>query len=223
MSAPAPSLVEPLATVLAPERTALLVVDVQNDFGHREGVMGGFGVDMGSVDAAVDRMQQLLAAARQAGVQVFLVRLQTSALRDSAAANLRRARTGRSVPESKRVCREGTWGAEFYRVAPAPGDIEVSKWRYSSFGGTGLELQLRSQGLDTLVVCGLTTECCVETTVRDAFALDYHLFVPRDASTGYDRQMHEMSLHSMATNFAIIVDTDDVLAAWAQPASRRSS
>ncbi|MDB5817194.1 MAG: isochorismatase [Rhizobacter sp.] len=204
-----------LSTMLVPQHTALLVVDVQNDFGDKAGVMGGFGLDLSSVDAAVDRMQALLDAAHQAGVTVFLVRLQTTASRDSQAANLRRARMGRTVSESGRVCREGRWGAEFYRIEPKAGDIEVSKWRYSAFGGTGLELQLRSRGIDTLLVCGLTTECCVETTARDAFALDYHVFVPSDACTAYDPQMHRYSLQSMATNFAIIVDTATVVSAWA--------
>jgi len=203
-----------VAGMLAPARTGLLVIDVQNDFGHADGVMGKFGVDLSTVDAAVDNMQRLLDAAHGARVQVVLVRLQTSALRDSLAANLRRERIGRTVDEDRRVCREGRWGAEFYRIQAEAGDIEVSKWRYSSFGGTGLSMQLRSLGLDTLVVCGLTTECCVETTVRDAFALDYHIFVPADASTGYDAQLHAMSLRSMEINFAIIVDTAMVTAAW---------
>lgn len=207
-------LAQPLAAMLAPDRTALLVIDVQNDFAHPDGVMGRLGCDLSSVDAAVQRMELLLAAARARGVQVFLVRLQTHAARDSQAANLRRARTGQTVDEDRRVCREGRWGAEFYRIAAAPGDIEVSKWRYSSFAGTGLELQLRALGLDTLVVCGLTTECCVETTVRDAFALDHHVFVVSDASTAYERAMHEMSLRSMARNFAIVVDSESVRTAW---------
>lgn len=206
---------ESLASMIAPGRTALLVVDVQNDFAHADGVMGRFGVDLSSVDAAVDRTQELLAAAHAAGVQVFLVRLQTTAARDSRAANLRRARMGRSVPEELRVCREGRWGADFYRIAPAPGDIEVAKWRYSSFGGTGLDMQLRALQLDTLVVCGLTTECCVETTVRDAFALDFHVFVVADASTAYDRAMHEMSIRSMVQNFAIRLESPAIVAAWA--------
>jgi nicotinamidase-related amidase len=204
-----------LSPMLEPKRTALLVIDVQNDFGDKAGVMGGFGLDLSSVDAAVDRMQALLDAAHAGGVTVFLVRLQTTAARDSQAANLRRARMGRTVDENGRVCREGRWGAEFYRIEPRPGDIEVSKWRYSAFGGTGLELQLRSRAIDTLVLSGLTTECCVETTARDAFALDYHVFVPSDACTAYDPQMHRYSLQSMATNFAIITDTASVVAAWA--------
>ncbi|MES2531555.1 MAG: isochorismatase family cysteine hydrolase [Pseudomonadota bacterium] len=210
----APVLSESLAPMIAPGRTALLVVDVQNDFAHADGVMGRFGVDLSSVDAAVDRMQDLLDAAHAAGVQVFLVRLQTSAERDSRAANLRRARMGRSVPEDLRVCREGRWGSAFYRISPADGDIEVAKWRYSSFGGTGMDMQLRALDLDTLIVCGLTTECCVETTVRDAFALDFHVFVAADASTAYDRAMHEMSLRSMVQNFAIQLESADIVAAW---------
>jgi nicotinamidase-related amidase len=207
---------ETMTAMLAPTRTALLVVDVQNDFGHPDGIMSKFGMDLSTVDAAVDGMAKIIAAAHEGGVQVFFVRLQTNARRDSPAANLRRARMGRTVSEELRVCREGHWGADFYRLSPdvSAGDIEVSKWRYSSFGGTGLELQLRSLGLDTIVVCGLTTECCVETTVRDGFALDYNVFVVKDSCTAYNPQMHAISLQSMAVNFAIVVDAESVAQAW---------
>ena len=66
-----------------------------------------------------------------------------------------------------------------------------------------------------MVVCGLTTECCIDSSVRDAFHLDYHVFVVRDACATYETDLHEAALRSLDLNCAILVDTAQVVAAWA--------
>ncbi|MHB8530264.1 MAG: cysteine hydrolase family protein, partial [Caulobacteraceae bacterium] len=72
------------------------------------------------------------------------------------------------------------------------------------------------RGVDTLVVCGVATECCVDCTVRDAFHLDYHVFLGADACASYERDLHEAALKSLERNCAILVRADEVVAAWAQ-------
>jgi nicotinamidase-related amidase len=207
------SIVRPLPELLAPARTALVVIDVQNDFAAAEGAMGRVGADLSAVDAAVDRIAALVAAARAKGVPVIFVRLQTSAETDSPAATERRARQG--LADGIRPCRKGTWGEAYYRIAPQPGDVEIFKNRFSSFVNTPLDFVLRSRpGLDTLIACGLTTECCVETTVRDAFVRDYHIFVPHDAAAAYSRDLHDVSLKVLAIYFASIVSTEQILSCW---------
>jgi ureidoacrylate peracid hydrolase len=203
-----------LAEILAPSRTALLVVDVQNDFGHKDGLMGKAGVDLSAVDPAVDAIAHMVDAAHRAGVAVVLISLETSQQLDSKPATLRRTRLGQDSSESRRVCRIGTWGAELYRLIPAPADMRVSKARYSSFQNTPLDLQLRSRGIDTILVCGLTTECCVETAVRDGFHLDYNVFVVGDASATYDAALQDAALRTMGLYCALIVDSGTVAEAW---------
>jgi nicotinamidase-related amidase len=90
----------------------------------------------------------------------------------------------------------------------------VRKTRYSGFVGTDLDQRLRDMGVDTLVVAGLTTECCVDSTVRDAFDLDYHVFVAADACAAYEADIHEASLKVMALNSAILTDTAAIADAW---------
>lgn len=210
---PLSRLQRPLAEMLEPRRTALIVIDVQNDFGSPKGVSARAGFDLSSVDKAVDNVSALLDAARKQDVMVVLVKLLTSPESDSQAANERRARLGSA--NNERPCREGTWGAEYYRIAAQPGDVEVGKARYSSFVNTPLDFYLKSRpGLDTLVVCGLTTECCVETTVRDAFVRDYHVFIPHDAATAYSRDVHDVSLKILGIYFASIVSTEQILSCW---------
>ncbi len=203
-----------LREALSPRRTALLIIDVQNDFGHRDGVMGQAGVDLSRVDAAVDRMDDLARGAREAGATVVFIGLQTTLAKDSPGAIRRRARMGKSSEESKRVCREGTWGAEWYRIAPEPGDIVMAKWRYSSFQDTQLDAMLKARGVDTIIATGLTTECCVETTVRDAYHIEYNAFVAADACASYGTDLQDVSIKTMRLHFAIDLETRAILEAW---------
>ncbi|PTT71907.1 isochorismatase, partial [Pseudomonas sp. HMWF010] len=94
------------------------------------------------------------------------------------------------------------------------GERVIEKTRYSGFWGTDLDARLKGLGVDTLVVAGVTTECCVDSTVRDAFNLDYHVFVVADACAAYEADLHAASLKAMALNSAILTDTAAVASAW---------
>jgi nicotinamidase-related amidase len=128
----------------------------------------------------------------------------------------RRRRRGRDPEIAGGLCRVGTPGADFVGPRPLAGDTVIAKLRYSGFHRTGLDAALKQLGVDTLVVGGLTTECCVDCTVRDAFHLDYHVFVATDACATYDANLHEGALKSLELNCAILTSADDVAAAWTQ-------
>lgn len=202
-----------LAPMIDPGRTALAVIDVQNDFAAPEGVLGRAGVDLSPLEPALERIEALLAAARAAGATVVLVRVVTRPETDSQALKLLFARRG--LPEDAlALCRAGTPGADYHRIAPRPGEIEIEKPLYSSFHGTGLEDELRARGIDTLVVCGFSTDCCVDTTVRDAFHRDFSVFVVADATAAYAPELHHGALDALAKNCALLVETEAVQAAW---------
>ncbi|HEX9523785.1 MAG TPA: cysteine hydrolase [Reyranella sp.] len=202
-----------LAEMIDPKRTALVIIDVQVDFGAPDGLYGKVGCDLSRVEPAIDHMIELHDAARRAGVFTVFVRLETGPATDSMPAQERRLRNGTN--NGGRPCLAGTPGAEYYRVKPRAGDAEVVKHRYSTFTNTTMEFVLRARpGLDTLVVCGLTTECCVDTAVRDAFVRDYHLFLPRDASASYRSDMHDTTFDIFAQYFAVVTTTADVTKAW---------
>jgi nicotinamidase-related amidase len=90
----------------------------------------------------------------------------------------------------------------------------VWKSRYSGFHGTDLDETLKRLRRDTLVVGGLTTECCVDSTVRDAFHLDYHVFVARDACAAYDPLFHDGALKILEANCAMLVEVETVIDVW---------
>lgn len=204
-----------LAGWIAPGRTAVLIVDMQVDFAAPEGVLGGHGVDMSVVEPALAAAERLTDSARAAGVPVVFVGLFTTPETDSPAWNERMRRRGGDPEVDAVLCRAGQVGSDFYGPRPAPGELVVAKTRYSGFVGTDLDVQLRKMGVDTLVVAGLTTECCVDSTVRDAFDLDYHVFVAADACAAYEADIHAASLKVMELNSAILTDTAAVVAAWA--------
>jgi ureidoacrylate peracid hydrolase len=210
---PTASATDDLTGWISPKRTAVLVIDMQVDFASPDGVLGAF-IDMGVVKPALAAAEKLVADARAAGVPVVFVGLSTTAETDSAAWNERMRRRGGDPDVDAALCRAGQVGSEFYGPQPAPGELVVHKTRYSGFVGTDLDMQLTKLGVDTLVVAGLTTECCVDSTVRDAFDLDYHVFVAADACAAYEADIHDASLKVMELNSAILTDTAAIADAW---------
>jgi len=211
-----------LADWIAPARTALLVVDMQVDFAAPEGVLGRTGVDLSTVPAALAAAERLANAARAAGVLVVLVGLSTSPQTDSPAWRERVRRLGGDPDVDMAICRSGQMGSVFVGPQPGPGDWIEAKTRYSPFGHGprdqgDLAQRLRARGVDTLVVCGLTTECCVDCTVRDAFALDFHVFVAADACAAYEPDLHDGALKALGLSFALITNSQDVVSAWRAP------
>lgn len=205
--------VDGLATWIAPLRTAVVVIDIQVDFASVEGALGPY-LDMAAVQPAVAAAERLVEAARGAGVPVVFVGLFTSPETDSASWKERMRRRGGDPDNESALCREGEVGSDFYGPKPLPGELVVRKTRYSGFVGTDLHARLKALGVDTLVVAGLTTECCVDSTVRDAFSLDYHVFVATDACAAYEADIHAASLKVMELNSAILTDTGQVADAW---------
>jgi ureidoacrylate peracid hydrolase len=202
---------------LAPRRTALVIVDMQVDFASPDGEAARGGADLRAVAPALANADRLARAARRVGATVVFVGLQTSPETDSPAWSERVRRLGGDPNRQLALCRRGSPGATFIGAAPAEGDLVVMKSRYSAFFGTDLLDQLGRRNVDTLVVCGVTTECCVDATVRDAFHADLHVFVAPDACAGYDDRLHDAALTSLAQNFAILVDTGQVERAWSEP------
>jgi ureidoacrylate peracid hydrolase len=203
-----------LADWIAPGRTAVLVVDMQVDFASPDGVLGAAGVDLSAVPAALAAAERLVAAARSAGALVIFVALSTSPSTDSPAWAEQMWRRGDNPEAEASLCRAGRPGAAFFGPQPEAGDVVIYKRRYSGFFGTALHQTLDDLGVDTLVICGLTTECCVDCTARDAFHLDYHVFIAADACAAYAPDLHTAALKALALNCAIIIDTEAAIAAW---------
>jgi ureidoacrylate peracid hydrolase len=206
---------EGLADWIVPARTALLIIDMQVDFAAPDGALARAGVDMSSIPAALAAARRLATSARMAGAPVIFVGLRTSPETDSRAWAERTRRLG--LDPGLTLCRGGERGSQFHGPTPQPDEIVIAKTRYSAFGEDDLKAALSARGVDTLVVCGLTTECCVDCTVRDAFQLDYHVFLVADACAAYANELHASSLEILALNCAIVVSSEAVIEAWVSP------
>ncbi len=158
--------------------SALVVVDLQNDFVHPDGYCGRF-VDVSGFAAALAPNARLIEAARKHGVPVYYT-LQTQREDGAYSSPVWATETLRHGFEPLQ-CIEGTWG---WRVAddvePAPQDVLVPKLRRSGFYNTGLAAMLRARGVGTVVVSGVAATGCVESTVRGALEADFFAVVPTD-------------------------------------------
>ena len=196
---------------IAPKRTAVLVIDCQVDFGGPDGEMARRGADMRAPQAALSKAQELVTAARNAGVTVVFVRHITNAAAESAVIREARARQGDDGPD---LCVEGSPGAGFVGPQPLPGESIISKKRYSAFVHTGLAGQLHAQAIDTLVLAGLTTECCVASTAWDGFEQDFHVFIAADACAAYEPDLHRHALKALEASGAVVADTSEFGQLW---------
>jgi ureidoacrylate peracid hydrolase len=166
---------------IVPSRTALLVVDMQNDFVHDNGHCAkSFGLPMVSgFQSVVEPIAQLAGTARAAGVTVIYTKVVQ--LPDGSLASPLWLADNLRYGFEPLQCMRGTWGWEILdQLAPQPGDLVVEKTRRSAFQGTNLENLLRARGIESLVATGVAGSGCVLSTVRDAIERDYFTVVPKD-------------------------------------------
>lgn len=196
---------------IALNRTAVIIIDCQVDFGARDGEMARRGADMTAPQAALEKATALVDAARQAGVPIVFVRLLTHPGGENKTAREAKQRHHDDEPD---LCVEGTRGADFVGPQPQAGDMIVSKTHFSAFARTGLADQLHAQGVDTLVLAGLTTECCVASSAWDGFEHDFHIFIAEDACAAYEEELHSYALKALALSGAIVTLAKDFAQNW---------
>lgn len=194
------------------ERTALLVVDMQNGFLDGEGSMAKIGMPHDALVPAIAGCERLVRAARHAGVPVIFTRyVYQPGYADGGLLPTEK------VPQMVEVeaLVDGTWDAEIVpSLEPAASEVVIDKSRPSSFYGTQLEPVLTSQDIRSLVICGVTTNICVETTARDAGQRDYRVHVVTDAVAEYDQTRHDVALGTIGFAFGWLTTTDEVAEAW---------
>jgi nicotinamidase-related amidase len=214
-----------LEELVDPSRAALVIIDMQRDFVEEGFAFDRLGVDMTMYPPVRARIATMLAEARAAGVLVVHVQMTTlpGGLSESPAQlrfNLRLH--GQSHTGPLRYTQQGDPGREFVdELAPRVGELVVPKWRSSGFWGTNLDLLLSSNGIETAVITGCTTEGCVESTARDALFNDYYVVIVEDCVASDDRAQHDASMLLMRHRFDVAMSTD-IIARWsAEPDNER--
>jgi ureidoacrylate peracid hydrolase len=197
---------------LEPARTALLVVDMQNSFCHPNGSIGRGGGSVAAMAATIPQVKRLIEAARQAGIRdVWTV--QNHYAQD--ATRLAHRITPHTVKRSSGApALKGTFDAEIVdelkELSQEPAEIVV-KHRFSAFLDTRLETLLRIKDIHTLILCGVSTSLCVETSARDAYQRDYDVIVVSDAVASSWEAGHQASLAVIDKYFGAVATTDEAL------------
>jgi nicotinamidase-related amidase len=208
-----------LDEIIAPEHTAFLVVDMQKDFCELEGVFGKGGADTSRIRKAVPAISGLLDDARLAGAKrVFMRHTHEADLSNLSPARLSFYATLYGGANPYHAIR-GSWGHQVIDdLSPRPDETVIDKGRSSSFIGTSLDMVLRSNRIETVVITGMATHACVESTARDAGFFDYYVVVARDAVADYREDLHEASLLTLSQR-VILADSGDIRRCWAGKAS----
>ena len=190
-------------------KIALLIVDVQNDFCHSGGAIGSKGVDMRVIDNMMDRLEHLLSAARKKHLDTIFIQNIEDETTDSFAWKMRPDAREDSANEG--ICRRGTWGTERYRLNPLPGEIVMPKHRFSGFLNTPLDDILKNRGVETVIITGVATNVCVETTARHAIMLDYHVIIAEDACATFYPDLHEATIKNVRLWFGNVMTTEEII------------
>ncbi len=193
------------SSIIDPRETALLVVDMQNGFCDPQGTMARAGVNYLPQNRIVPAVKQLVSVCRRAGIHV--------------AWSLQRHYPDDLTRKKHRIpshltklgvvpCLNDTWDAEL--VAQLKGDVMpeddvFEKHRSSCFYNTTLEVKLRMRGMTTLIVCGVATNYCVESTIRDAYARDYDIVVVEDCVATLWEDLHRATLRNVELFYGTVI------------------
>jgi nicotinamidase-related amidase len=199
-------------------KSALVIVDMQNDFVHPE---GGFAyrarenpdakIDLPFLMGTIPHVKRLADAFRKAGRPVIYI---AHVLKpDHSDAQMPYWRRPRGPQAGNRTfIAEGTWGAQIIdELKPHEGEHLVVKKGFGGFSNTPLDTILRNLGVTTCVVCGVTTCVCVSTTIRGGVEHNYRMILAKDGVAEVHRDTHEAELKTMARFFADVKSTDEVI------------
>jgi ureidoacrylate peracid hydrolase len=205
--------------------TAVMVVDMQNDFCSKGGLFDRAGINISAVQRAVGPTRKVLSAAREAGIKIVYLKMgfraDLSDLGDADSANrVRHLRFGVGQPCVAFHGRQGqflirdTWNTDVIEeLRPQPADIVLYKHRFSGFFQTELDVILRGLGIRNLVFTGCTTSVCVDSTIRDAMFRDYRCVLLADCAgepigSELPRGNHEASVLTIQTVLGWVSDSE---------------
>jgi ureidoacrylate peracid hydrolase len=183
---------------ISPQRTAVLVVDMVNDYLLPEGAM-----PLADSSGVIAGNLRLVALAREAGALVVWIRPGHNELADG----LFRKRIPHAIGESE--------GAQIHSALEAlPDERILRKRRYSAFFQTDLDLYLREHDIQRVVVSGVALNICVRSTVHDAFFNNYDVWVPPEAAEATGPREAESTLYDISTHFGEVIGLDDIQLQW---------
>jgi len=199
--------VQDIGTYLEPKKSAVLIIDMQNDFCHPEGAFGKSGLNLATVHQMIPVLKRFVDRARSLGVEIVHVR----SFHDEKYLSPPMRARNRQLGRERGICPEGGWGSEFYEIIPAENELVVTKHTYSAFIGTDLQQRLLAKGVETLMVTGVLTNVCCESTLRHGFMLGFYTFLVEDCCASTDQAAHLAAVENVRKYFGWAFGSDDLI------------
>jgi ureidoacrylate peracid hydrolase len=186
------------------EETALLVIDVQRGFTDEECTFARRGMDLSMIREAMPSVRSVVDTAREADIPVAFTRIVRREDGKDAPGEVFDIRPAAYQQYGQTTLREGMNEVEYADgVEPHGDEYEVTKQLQNAFHGTRLETYLRTEGVETLLVCGFVSNVCVESTIRGAHERGFDVVLVEDACASYDQRMHEALVHNVEYIYGI--------------------
>lgn len=189
---------------------ALIVVDMQNGFVSKGGSYDRLGMNIDGYRKIIPKIKELITFCRNNGIPIFY----TEAVRESSGIDLL-TKVHRLLPLSREerlkipICIRGTWdGQTIDEIKPTEKDQVVIKRRDGAFQDTELRVWLQSEGINTLVFCGVDTSICVETSLREAFNIGYDVVLISDATASGIQKHYETTLERVRDYYGVVATVD---------------
>jgi len=221
---------QPEAVEIDVRRTAVIVVDMQNDFGADGGMFARAGMDISPIRAVVQPIQKVLEATRRAGIPTIYLKMGyhddlSDAGSPDAPSWIKHSKSDLRIGDamkapdgrSGRILVRDTWNTDIVdELRPVAGDTVVYKTRYSGFYKTNLHEVLQEKRIKHLIVVGCTTGVCVESTIRDAMFRDYHCLLLADCTAepgrkNFPNAVHEASLAIIQARFGWVTPSENLV------------
>lgn len=189
-------------------KAALAIIDMQNSFCCADGRVAAIGLDTSACQSVIEPCAEVLRIARDAGLPVIHTRYVYQPDYTDGGVMVEHLMPQLAEVSALQV---GSEDADIVdALTPQAGETIIDKNRPSAFFKTNLDEVIGELGVSQLIVCGVTTNCCVESTVRDASHRDMQVFVVGDACAELDEERHNVSLRTMDMLFADVIDTDSL-------------
>lgn len=199
--------IDNLTKKVEPKKTAFIIIDMQKDYCCEGGVFHRTGFDVEISKALAARISLFLVQARKVLKHIVHFKMTKVACLTSPAALEHYQRHGLERHYDPSF-------SDFYEPVPIEGDVVIPKYRHSGFISTYFEQFLRINDIKTLILTGLATNVCVESTARDGFARDFHIVVPEELTEGTNPEAKKWSLINIDNSFGEVVKSNDLLQCW---------
>ena len=188
----------------------LVVIDMQNGFVSKDGSYDHLGMNIKEYQRIIPKIKELITFCRDKKIPIFY----TEAVREASGVDLL-TRFHRLLPLSREerlkvpITVRGTWDAQTIdEIKPVDNDLIVIKRRDGAFQDTELRVWLQSEGINTLVFCGIDTSICVETSLREAFNIGYDVILVSDCTASGNKRHYETTLERVRDYYGLVLDTE---------------